>query len=187
MKISFDWLREYVEFDLTPEALADRLTQAGLETERIEAVGDDVVLELETTSNRPDHLGHIGVAREVAWICDSPLRLPTGEYEPVPELDGQALEELVTLEVEDTERCPRYIARAAFDVKVAPSPAWLVRRLEALGLRAINNVVDISNYVLFEWGQPLHAFDLDLLSDRTIVVRRARPFSKRSVASVRSR
>ena len=91
MKICLDWLREYVDIDLSAEDLADRLTLAGLETETIEAVGGETIIDLETTSNRPDHLGHIGVAREVAWICKAPLRLPDETFETVPEVDGKKL------------------------------------------------------------------------------------------------
>lgn len=173
MMISLDWLREYVDIDLSAEELADRLTLAGLETETIEKVGDDTVIELETTSNRPDHLGHIGVAREVAWICKAPLRLPEDTLDTVADVDGRRLGDWIILDVHDAERCPRYTARLAVDVQVAPSPGWLQRRIEAIGLRPVNNVVDLSNYVLFEWGQPLHAFDYELLEGGTILVRRA--------------
>ncbi len=173
MKVTIDWLRDHVDFDLSPEVLAERLTLAGLETEGIETVGDETVIELETTSNRPDHLGLIGVAREIAWICETPLRSPEVSYPTIPTHRGKRLEELVTLEVQDRERCPRYIARLAVDVRVGPSPTWLRRRIEAIGLRSVNNVVDLSNYVLFEYGQPLHAFDFDRLAAGTIIVRRA--------------
>lgn len=173
MKISLKWLREYVDFDLPADELASRLTQAGLETEGIETVGDDTVIELETTSNRPDHLGHIGVAREVSWICDSPLRLPSLQFQTVDQCDGKSLSEMMHLHVEETDLCPRYTARLAFDARVEPSPAWMQERLEAIGLRPVNNLVDITNYVLFEWGQPLHAFDYDRLEGDSLLVRRA--------------
>lgn len=173
MKISLNWLRDYVDVQLPAAELADRLTQAGLETEGIEEVGDDTVIELETTSNRPDHLGHIGVAREVAWICETPLRLPELEFDTVDQVAGKALSEWVSLHVEDTDLCPRYTARLATDVEVGESPEWLRKRLEAIGLRSVSNVVDITNYVLFEWGQPLHAFDYEKLEGGSIVVRRA--------------
>jgi phenylalanyl-tRNA synthetase beta chain len=173
MKVTLDWLREYVDFDLEAEELAERLTQAGLETEGIEQVGDETVIELETTSNRPDHLGALGVAREIAWICGSPLRRPDLSYETVAEHEGRTLAEWVTIDVQDAARCPRYIGRVAVGVKVGPSSSWLRQRIESIGLRAVNNVVDLTNYVLFEFGQPLHAFDLDRVGSHTIIVRRA--------------
>jgi len=173
MKTTIAWLRELVDFDLSPEELSERLTLAGLETEGIEQVGEETVLELETTSNRPDHLGTIGIAREVSWICGAPLRTPEIAYPTIPSHRGKPLADLVTLEVHDRERCPRYIARLAVDVRVGPSPAWLRGRIEAIGLRPVNNVVDLSNYVLFELGQPLHAFDFARISGGTIIVRRA--------------
>ena len=83
MKVTLDWLQDYVDFDLPAEVIAERLTQAGLETEGIEQVGDETVIELETTSNRPDHLGVLGVAREISWICDSEFRLPNLSYETI--------------------------------------------------------------------------------------------------------
>ena len=173
MKVTIDWLRDYVDFDLAPEALADRLTQAGLETEGIETVGSETVIELETTSNRPDHLGALGVAREIGWICDAPLRIPESSYDTIEAFDGKSIAEWVTLDVQDQSRCPRYIARLAVDVKVGPSSPWLASRIEAIGLRPVNNVVDLSNYVLFEYGQPLHAFDFEKIGAQTIIVRRA--------------
>lgn len=173
MKVTLEWLRDYVDIDLDAETLAERLTLAGLETEGIEEVEGETVIELETTSNRPDHLGALGVAREVSWIQGRPLRAPDLSYETVPDMDGRTIADLVTLDVQDLERCPRYIARLAVDVRIGPSPDWLRRRLEAIGLRPVNNVVDLSNYVLFEYGQPLHAFDFDRLDSGTIIVRRA--------------
>ncbi|MEE8142120.1 MAG: phenylalanine--tRNA ligase beta subunit-related protein, partial [Planctomycetota bacterium] len=173
MKVSIEWLRDYVDFDLSAEELAARLTMAGIEVEGVEFHGSDSVLELETLSNRPDHLGHIGVAREVAWMCGKPLRLPAAKLNTISDVGGRSLSELVSLHVEDEERCPRYTARLIVDVKVQESPEWLKKRLQAMGLKPINNVVDLSNYVLFEYGQPLHAFDYDRLEGGTLLVRRA--------------
>lgn len=173
MKISYQWLRDYVDCQLAPRELAERLTRAGLETESIEPAGADHVLTVETTSNRPDHLGHLGVAREVAWICDTPLRMPTVETLSPTHLGDRSLAEWCALRVEDRAGCPRYTAHGLFEVVVEESPPWLRERLQAIGLRCINNVVDFTNYVLFEFGQPLHAFDLDRIAGATIVVRRA--------------
>jgi phenylalanyl-tRNA synthetase beta chain len=141
--------------------------------------GSDVVYDLEITPNRPDLNSVIGIAREISALTGNPLRLPSVEC---PEASGgtQAkTEDLVAVRIEDQELCPRYTARVVRGVKVGPSPDWLRSALEKLGLRSINNVVDVTNYVMIETGQPLHAFDYHLLSAKagaprpTIVVRRA--------------
>jgi phenylalanyl-tRNA synthetase beta chain len=113
----------------------------------------------------------VGIAREVAALTGARMRMPDLA---VTESGGN-IEDLVTVKIEDTAGCPRYTARVVSDVTIGPSPPWMQRRLVAAGLRPINNVVDITNYVLVELGQPLHAFDLELLGERTIVVRRANP------------
>ncbi len=127
------------------------------------------VFELEITPNRPDCLSIIGIAREVAAIYGSTLKLPTIELN---ESDEPA-ESLITVSVEDAERCPRYTARVLKNATVGPSPDWMKTRLEACGIRSINNLVDITNYVLLETGHPLHAFDHTLLKNGKIIVRRA--------------
>ncbi len=132
---------------------------------------DDAVLEIEVYPNRPDHLSVYGIAREVAALTGGSLRRPETE---VDEAD-QAAEEVASVEVLDPDLCPRYIARVIRGVKIGPSPAWLQRYLRAAGMRPINNVVDITNFVMLELGQPLHAFDYDRLAGGKIVVRRARP------------
>ncbi|MCA9210168.1 MAG: hypothetical protein KDA55_17540, partial [Planctomycetales bacterium] len=130
------------------------------------------------TSNRPDCLGHIGIAREVAVLWDQPLTIA----DPQPKAAGPAVDGLLKVSIDCPELCRRYSARVIRGVRVAPSPAWLVERLATIGIAAINNVVDITNYVLMENGQPLHAFDYDILVRRaqqagdrtpTIIVRRA--------------
>ena len=131
---------------------------------------EDIVLDLEITPNRPDCMSMVGVAREVAALTGGRLRIPEVELDET----GGPIEDLAKVVIEDPLGCPRYTARAVVGVKVAPSPQWMQRRLLASGLRPISNLVDATNYVLMELGQPLHAFDLELLKDRTIVVRRAR-------------
>ncbi|RMG13128.1 MAG: phenylalanine--tRNA ligase subunit beta [Deltaproteobacteria bacterium] len=131
---------------------------------------DDVVFVLGVTPNRPDALSHIGVARDLAAALELPLRLPGTDVEEA----GGPVEEAATLRLEDAVRCPRYSARVVESIAVRPSPPWLAARLLACGVRAINNVVDVTNYVLLELGQPLHAFDLDRVEESTVVVRRAR-------------
>jgi phenylalanyl-tRNA synthetase beta chain len=170
MKVSWNWLREYFP-DLPPaHELAERLAMAGLNHESIDRVGDDVVLDLEVTSNRGDCMSHIGVAREVAALYDRPLRLPPAE----PHASGPPISDHTSVTVECPDLCPQYAARLIRGVTIRPSPEWLVRRLASLAIKPINNVVDITNYVLFECGQPLHAFDFTKLRGQRIVVRSAR-------------
>lgn len=174
MKISYNWLREIVGTDLDPRELAGRLTMAGLAVDGVEPHGDDQVLEIDLTSNRPDCLSHLGVAREVAAICGSALTPPAVAISPVDTRTA----DLTSVDILAAELCPRYTARLIRGVKIAPSPEWLVRRLEALGQRSVNNVADITNYVMLEMGQPLHAFDFERLRGGRIVVRRATPGEK---------
>jgi phenylalanyl-tRNA synthetase beta chain len=170
MLVSWDWLQEYVRPDASPAAVGDRLMKAGLNLETVHEAGRDAVLELEVTSNRPDCLGHIGVAREVSALFGSKLNIPPAQ----PATASQKTSELVSVRVEAPEACPRYIARVIRGVKIGPSPDWLRRRLEAVGQKSVNNVVDVTNYVMLETGQPFHAFDLASLKGRKIIVRQAR-------------
>ncbi|MDD4891936.1 MAG: phenylalanine--tRNA ligase subunit beta [Phycisphaerae bacterium] len=170
MKISYQWLKTYLPaLAESPEQIGQRLLLAGFPVESIEAAGDDFVIDVEVTSNRPDLLGHIGMAREVSALTGVPLVLPkvspAGDATP-----ALAAKTSVKLQSPD---CPLYTARIIEGVKIRPSPAWLVKRVETLGLRPVNNVVDITNFVLFEYSQPLHAFDYDKLAERRIVVRKA--------------
>ena len=132
---------------------------------------DDAILEVEVTPNRPDCLAIVGVAREVAALTGGRLRPPDCAVREDPAVTTAGWR----ITIEDPDLCPRYAARLITGVTVGPSPAWLAQRLRAAGLRPINNVVDVTNYVLWELGHPLHAFDGDLLTDRHVVVRRARP------------
>jgi len=175
MKVSLDWLREHVDIDQPVEDVAHRLTMCGLNCEAIEVYGDDHVFDLEVTSNRPDHLGHRGVARELACLLNRPLKpLQTDYREVEKDSTGKGLSEITSIEVDDDDRCGRYTARVALDVDVSESPQWLRKRLESIGLRSINLVVDLTNYVLMDLGQPLHAFDLDRLDGEELIIRRAR-------------
>ncbi|MAG55032.1 MAG: phenylalanine--tRNA ligase subunit beta [Planctomycetes bacterium] len=175
MKASYQWIREYVpSYSGTPDEMAEALTFSGTEVEEVEAVGDDSVLEIGITSNRVDSLCHLGLAREVAAVAGTEAVPP--EY--AADHTGGPTSEVTSVTVEDEIGCPRFTARVIEDVKVGPSPAWLKDRVESLGMRAINNVVDITNYVLHELNQPLHAYDLDKLGEHRIVVRRARDGEK---------
>lgn len=170
MLVSWDWLQQYVRLDMSVADLTDRLTMSGLNLEEHQPVGDDTVIDLEVTSNRPDCLGHLGVAREVAALYDRPLQLPAAN----PRTSATPLSAHAAVAVECPDLCPQYRARLIRGVRVAPSPDWMQRRLQALGVATINNVVDITNYVLLECAQPLHAFDFDKLHGGQINVRRAR-------------
>jgi phenylalanyl-tRNA synthetase beta chain len=174
MLFSRNWLADYVELPDGPGGpaeLARRLTLAGLAVETTEEKGDDFLFDIDVTTNRPDCMNHLGLAREIAVLYDRPLKRPAAEPEESAEGAGSA----ARVRVEDPAGCPRYVARVIRGVQVGPSPDWLRRRLESIGLRSINNVVDVTNFVLWETGQPLHAFDLARLAEATIVVRRARP------------
>jgi len=167
MRISFNWLSEFVELSEAPADVGERLTEAGLTLDALEKEGDDTILDLDITSNRGDCLSHLGVAREVAAVYGRSVRMPETAVTP-PAGTGN-----VSVSIEDSSRCRRYTARIIEGVQVAPSPGWMAERLASLGVRPINNIADVTNYVLLELGQPLHAFDLDLLDSRRIVVRQA--------------
>src|SRR5438105_1001144 len=170
MKISWQWLKEFVDIDVSPQQLAADLTNVGVVVETVEPLEADFLFELDLTTNRPDCLSHVGVAREVSALYRKPLKPIDVRLEQSP----SPVNAHVTVEIESRRLCARYSARVICGVQVAPSPEWLVRRLEALGLRSINNIADITNYVLMELGHPLHAFDLVRIEGRKIIVREAR-------------
>jgi phenylalanyl-tRNA synthetase beta chain len=169
MLISYNWLRELTGTTLSPEELRERLTNVGLAVDAVEKLGDDAVLDVEVPSNRGDCLSHVGIARELAVLGQSTVKILESK---IQNANGPA-SDFTAVEIRDPDLCPRYAARVVRNVKIAPSPDWLVQRLEVLGQRPINNVADITNYVLHELGQPLHAFDLAKLRENRIVVRRA--------------
>ncbi len=133
----------------------------------------DTVIDWEVTPNRPDWLSHVGIAREIAAVADAPESFHLPKFSLSPSPAANRVQELTAVEVRAPDLCPRYTARVIRGVRIGPSPEWLRRRLEAVGIRPINNVVDITNFVMMECGQPLHAFDMELLAGRRIVVRRA--------------
>ena len=174
MKVLYDWLKEFVDVTLTPEQVRERLSLAGIAVEGLEQTPAGPLLDADLTINRPDCLGHYGMAREVA-------ALERGRLKPIDVKLIESAESAASatrVEIECPDLCGRYTARILRGVKVQPSPDWLRRRLGALGQSSINNVVDATNYVMLELGQPMHAFDLDRLAERRIVVRRARPGEK---------
>ena len=170
MLILLSWLRDFVEIKESPQELAHALTMAGMAVDAIEEEDGETLLEFDITSNRPDAMNHFGMAREVASLYRRPLRQPAGR---ITESQIPAASR-ATVEIEDTGSCARYVGRVFKDVRVQPAPDWMRKRLELCGVRSINNLADLTNYVLLEMGQPTHAFDLDTLKGRRIVVRRAR-------------
>jgi phenylalanyl-tRNA synthetase beta chain len=174
MRVPLEWLKEFVAITLKPAALAERLTLAGLEVTAIEGAGEAAIFEIEITPNRPDWLSIIGVAREVAAITRQRLKVPAVVPPHVRTRAAEASRAAtVSITLDDKAGCPYYLGRVFTGVRVSPSPAWMQHRLAACDLRPINNVVDITNYVLLETGQPLHAFDLATLQGAMIRVRRA--------------
>src|SRR6059058_3114088 len=178
MKFSRQWLNDYVDLsDLSDDQLGVRFTEIGHAVEAIEKHGDDTVFDLEITTNRVDAMSHLGMARELAAALGRSVGRPsvaTGfslsrdRLKPVSTLGA-------TVRIEAPEMCSRYTALAIRNVTVKPSPENVRRRLEAVGLRPINNIVDATNYVMVALGHPLHAFDLDKLAEKMIIVRRGKP------------
>src|ERR1700690_4198282 len=174
MKIVYNWLKEYVDAKATPGELRARLSLAGTPVDAIEEGPAGPVLDAEITANRPDCLGHYGMAREAAAI----YRLSLKPVHPKLKESAEKVTDATRVEIESPDLCGRFTARILRGVKVQPSPDWLRQRLEAMGQKSINNVVDVTNYVMFELGQPMHAYDFDKLNERRIIVRRARAGEK---------
>src|SRR6202166_892372 len=174
MKVVYNWLKDFVDVTASPQELASRLALSVTNIGGVEKGAHGAVIDAEVSSNRPDCLGHYGIAREVGAIYKLPMKLVS----PKP-LEGSAkASDAVRVEIQAPELCGRFTARVIRGVKVQPSPPWLRERLEACGVASINNVVDVSNYVMLELGHALHAFDYDKVRDHRIVVRRAKPSEK---------
>jgi len=170
MKVLYDWLKEFVELAATPEELRARLSLSGTAVDSIEPSAAGPVLDVELTANRGDCMSHHGIAREAAALLGAALRTPAPELREARERAADA----VRVEIECPDLCGRYTGRVLRGVKIGSSPDWMRKRLEAIGQASINNVVDATNYVMFELGNPLHAFDLDTLAEKSMIVRRAR-------------
>ncbi len=179
MKIQLDWLKTYIDHGLSVQKLSDLLTMGGLEIEGRESVDlgggrTTEVIELNVTPNRGYCLSHIGVAREVGAMIHKTCTLPAPDTQLAKAMGATPVKKKITVVNEEPELCPRYTAMVIENVKPGSSPKWLTDRLKAVGLRPINNIVDITNFVMMEYGQPLHAFDGALLAGSKIVIRRAR-------------
>lgn len=170
MKILYNWLKEFTDVSVPASELRSRLSMAGVSVDSVEETRAGPVLDAEITINRPDLLSHFGIAREAAAL----YRLPLRSLQPKLKESSPAATQAARVEIESPELCARYTARILRGVEIQPSPDWLRQRLEALGHSSINNVVDVTNYVMFELGQPLHAFDFDKLAGQRIIVRGAK-------------
>jgi phenylalanyl-tRNA synthetase beta chain len=166
MRIVHEWLRDLVDVPEDPDQVAAEIALRGFEVASVER-GRRAVIDFEITANRPDCLNHVGLAREASVIWNNPLKRPA--LQAAAGTGNTAVE----VEVRDADLCPRYCAQV-FEVRIGPSPAWLAERLEAAGVRPINNIVDVTNYVMLEMGQPMHAFDLMRLDQGRLVIRRAK-------------
>ncbi len=168
MKVSTHWLKDFVKTRQSIQQMANSLTMAGLEVKKMESAGDDLIFDLEITTNRPDWLSHYGVARELAAVLGLPLKaLDLQKRAPASASPWK-------IELDHSEACPYYTGILLQNVQHAPTPDWMQKRLLACGVRSIDLFVDITNYVLLETGQPLHAFDADLLAGQKIRVRSAK-------------
>jgi phenylalanyl-tRNA synthetase beta chain len=170
MKVVYNWLKDFVAVTASPEELASRLALSGTNIGGVEKGAHGAVIEAEVTSNRPDCLGHLGIAREVGAI----YKLPLKTVSPKPAESAAKTSDAIKVEIQSPELCGRFTARVIRGVKIQPSPAWLKDRLEASGVASINNVVDVSNYVMLELGHPLHAFDYDKIRNHALVIRGAK-------------
>ncbi|TBR14832.1 phenylalanine--tRNA ligase subunit beta, partial [bacterium] len=173
MKVTYNWLKDFLDIKIPPRELADKLTMMGLEVGSIEEAAGDFIFEIEITSNRPDWLSVVGLSREIAAVTGKSIKDP---YQRTKLKENKKSPLQIT--IENKKDCPFYTGRVIKNIKVGPASGNIIKRLELIGCRSVNNVVDITNYVLFESGQPLHAFDLDKLGSDKIMVRRAKKGEK---------
>ncbi len=171
MKLSYSWVKEYIDLGVSAEELAEGLTMAGSEVDCIEEINGDKVLEFEITTNRPDCLNVIGLAREAASVFDKDLVISERVIaDDMIDNEGKT----VKCDIKNKDLCPRYTARVISNVTVSPSSEKISEHIMAIGMRTVNNIVDVTNYCLMESGQPMHAFDLDKINGDTIIVREAK-------------
>ncbi|MBI4846061.1 MAG: phenylalanine--tRNA ligase subunit beta [Candidatus Omnitrophica bacterium] len=170
MKISYKWLKEYVDIKASAEEVIEKLTFAGLEVGDKKKINNDVVFDIEITSNRPDWLSHIGIARELAALFNAKIKKVKADTKKAITENSKEF----SISIEDKKACSRYVGRLIKNVKIAPSPKWIEQPLTNISSRLINNGADITNFCLHETGQPLHAFDFDKLEGAKIIVRRAK-------------
>lgn len=174
VKFSYNLLKKFVDIKESPEKLAEILSAKTAEVEQIDKAGGDSIMEIKILYNRGDLLSHYGMAREIAALTGDKLKSPDLDYEETTEKTS----DLIKVEIKNTELCPRYTAQIIRNVKIRKSPEWLKNILVSLGLKSINDIVDATNYVMLETGQPLHAFDYDRIAGRKIIVRNAKKGEK---------
>jgi phenylalanyl-tRNA synthetase beta chain len=174
MKVVYNWLKDFVDVTAPPDSLASRLALSGTNIGGVEKGAHGAVIDAEVSSNRPDCLGHYGIAREISAV----YKLPLKPISPKPAEGSAKASDAASVDIQSAELCGRFTARVIRGVKIQPSPPWLRERLEASGVASISNVVDVTNYVMLELGHPLHAFDYDKVRDHRIVVRKAKPGEK---------
>jgi phenylalanyl-tRNA synthetase beta chain len=190
MKVPLSWIREFVDVTASAEEIGALMGLRGLPLESLEAHGDDVVLDFEVTANRPDCMSVIGIAREIATAYELPLRLEGDGFSRRRDATAKAValqtNGKVPITIDEPELCGRYVGATA-DVTIGPSPQWMQDRLSMCGVRPISNIVDITNYVMLELGQPMHAFDLDKMRQGKVIVRRAKPGEKMTTLDGKAR
>jgi phenylalanyl-tRNA synthetase beta chain len=172
MRVTFEWIRDFIDVSATAEEVADVLTMIGLEVEGAESIEGDTVFEVNITPNRPDCLSILGIARELSAAFNRPVNIPLHEmkeHQPVSDY---------SIDILRPELCNRYTGRLVTGVTIGESPEWIKKRLEKSGIRTINNIVDITNYVLLEFGHPLHAFDADTITGKRILIDTAKAGDK---------
>ncbi len=174
MKISLDWIKNYIDIDLPVPRLIEVLDNIGLLIENWEEKNGDVILDVETYANRPDTLGHMGIARELAAALGFSFK---DQSISLNEID-EDISNLIDVQIWDEALCPRYCGMIVKDIVVGPSPRWLIDKITKMGLNPVNNVVDVTNYVLFSTSQPIHAFDLAKIDGKKIIIRRAKQGEK---------
>jgi phenylalanyl-tRNA synthetase beta chain len=177
MKVVYNWLKDFVDVTATPDDLASRLALSGTNIGGVEKGAHGAVIDAEVSSNRPDSLSHYGIAREISAVYKLPLK-PVPQAKLAESTAAGKASDAVKVEIQSPELCGRFTARVIRGVKIAPSPSWLRERLEASGVASISNVVDATNYVMLELGQPTHAYDYDKIRDHRIVVRTSRAGEK---------
>lgn len=167
MKILYSWLKDYVDFDQSPEQLANDLSMFAHEVESLQKIVGDAILDLEITPNRGDCLSILGIARQVAAMYDKKIKNQNAKIK----INENDIDKKIDVKILDPKICPRYTARIIDNITISPSPKWMRERLASYGFRPINNIVDVTNYVMVATGQPLHAFDYDKINDGVMNIR----------------